>query len=70
MPRHNDPAELTAEQRLEEIACIFAAALLRQPQRTRAMLATSEHADRNQTKDSGQKALEVSATLSPDPLGA
>ncbi len=68
MPRHNDPAELNPEERLDELASIFATALLRLPPRTRAVLAASQHEGRS-IENSAQKALEVSATLRPDPLG-
>lgn len=67
MPRHDDPAELNPEDRLDELASIFAAALLRLPPRTRAVI--SAQADQIHIENSDQKALEVSATLRPDPLG-
>ena len=70
MPRPDDPNAFTPEQRLDELASIFAGALLRVPKRTRATLAPSKHRDNASIQDSCQKALEVSAPLSPDPLGA
>ena len=41
MPRHDDPAELNPEERLDELVRIFATALLRLPPRTRAAISAS-----------------------------
>jgi len=67
MLRHDDPGELQPDERLNEVADLFASALLRLPPRTRAVI--SAQADQIHIENSDQKALEVSATLRPDPLG-
>jgi hypothetical protein len=67
MPRHDDPADTTPEERLEELAALFAAGLMRLPKRTRVLLAERRMAPAGHIENSSQKALEVCGLSSPDP---
>jgi hypothetical protein len=69
MPRSDDPTTMTSDERLEELAEIFAAGLqrlkiARLPQTTPG----PEQASPNY-QNSDQKALEVFATSRPHPAG-
>jgi hypothetical protein len=66
--RHDDPADLSPEERIQELAGIFAAGLLRLPRSlcTGAVADAATAPEQNRIENSGRKALEVCGPSRPD----
>lgn len=59
--RSNDPADMTADERLREVAAILAVGILRLRSRAALPAPWADHSGPQNPRDAGQDCLEVSA---------